>query len=442
MKNSKAIIVVENRDALRVAASSARISTQQGTAMEIFGRSLGDERDLKLINKVLSSGHKSVIEHQTFGVAFDNVSVLVEQFVIEARLASYTVKSRRYVDFSSAGCVIPEGLGSELESLYSQTMSERFEDYEKLIKLGIPREDARFVLPYSLRSNFFMTLNARELIALICAMMKGRGSGFCELEGLGAQLKKQFDALYPGVIDTELAHCQEYAPPTFPTVFNAPCEAKGDAVLLSSTPLPHDLLEAAMAFSGRFEMLDGKRLHPENIRRLLTDARPRELELLNYVFRIKDISLACLTHFARHRIQSPLIPPVLSALAGGHYVMPESVRTVREAEQVYRAAFEAQTRSVLAARTLGISLQDASYYALSGHQLDILLSMNARELLHFMKLRTCSRAQWEIRGIAGRMLALLVKDMPELFGCYGASCRLGSCPEGKMSCGKPQPKAW
>ena len=110
MNQSRAIIIVENREALRVAASAARISTQQGTAMEMFESSMGDERDLKLIGKVLSSGHKSVIEHQTFGIAFNDVSVLVEQFVIEARLASYTVKSRRYVDFAGAGYVVPEGL--------------------------------------------------------------------------------------------------------------------------------------------------------------------------------------------------------------------------------------------------------------------------------------------------------------------------------------------
>ena len=73
MKNSKAVIIVKNPEALRVAASAARISTQQGTALEIYERSQGDEKDLKLINKVLSSGHKSVIEHQTFSVAFDNV---------------------------------------------------------------------------------------------------------------------------------------------------------------------------------------------------------------------------------------------------------------------------------------------------------------------------------------------------------------------------------
>ncbi len=428
MNNSKAVIIIGNRDALRVAAASARISTQQGTALEIYDKSLGDEKDLKLLGKVLSSGHKSVIEHQTFSIAFNDVSVLVEQFVIEARLASYTVKSRRYVDFTQAGYVVPEGLTDAQRAVYDRAMAGRFEDYQKLMAL-VPKEDARFVLPYCLRSNFFMTVNARELIALICAMLKGRGKGFAEIEALGCQLKDQFDRLYPGVVDAELARFGGFAPMPLSTDIHEPAEGQGGAELLSAPKDDLGLMGAAMAFSGR--------LPSANPRELLLDARPRELELLQYVFRVQNISLACLTHFARHRIQSSVIPPVLAALAGGRHVLPPSVREDPEALAVYDQAFENQARAAREAVAAGISPQDLSYFAMSGHQLDILLAMNARELAHFMRLRTCSRAQWEIQGVAGKMLELLTAHTPALFGLYGPSCRFGPCPEGRMSCGKP-----
>ena len=438
MKNSKAVIIVKNPEALRVAASSARISTQQGTSLEIFERSQGDEKDLKLLNKVLASGHKSVIEHQTFAVAFNDVSVMVEQFVIEARLASYTVKSRRYVDFAGAGYVVPEDLDDAQRAVYGAAMEARFADYEKLMALGVPKEDARFVLPYCLRSNFYMTVNARELIALICAMLAGRGKGFAELESLGAQLKAQFDAIYPGVIDGELNRYPAYAPTELPREIGDPMEATGGADLLSETPNAMALLEAAMGFSGRFEPAFGSFANQANLRTLMLDARPRELELLNYVFGVRRISLACLTHFVRHRVDSPIVPPVLAALAGGTYVLPETVKAIPEAEKVYRAAFEDQAQAAREALRLGIKAEDASYFAMSGHQLDILLGMNARELMHFMKLRTCSRAQWEIRGVAEEMLTLLQIACPPLFAMYGPSCRFGPCPEGRMSCGKPR----
>ncbi len=438
MNNSKAVIIVKNPEALRVAASSARISTQQGTALEIFERSQGGTKDLNLIGKVLSSGHKSVIEHQTFSVAFNNVSVLVEQFVIEARLNSYTVKSRRYVDFAGAGFVVPEGLSEQQAKLYTEAMTARFADYEKLMALGVPKEDARFVLPYCLRSNFFATLNARSLIGLICAMVAGRGKGFAEVERLGAQLKAQFDEIYPGVIDKELKRYPACVPVDLPTEIEAPCVGVGGASLLSSTANGMAVLEAAMGFSGRFEARMGMLLTQSNVRSLLLDARPRELELLNYVFGVQRISLACLTHFVRHRVDSPIVPPVLAALAGGSYVLPETVRAIPEAAAIYHAAFESQAEAAQRALDLGVEPALVSYFALSGHQIDILLGMNARELLHFMKLRTCSRAQWEIRGVAGEMLLLLQEDMPALFGMYGPSCRFGPCPEGRMSCGKPQ----
>lgn len=429
MNQSRAIIIVKNPEALRTAAASARISTREGTALEIFDRSAGDEKDLNLLNKVLSSGHKSVIEHQTLTIAFNDVSVLAEQFLIECRLASFTVKSRRYVDFGAAGWVRPEGLTAAQAEAYDALMAERFEDYRRLMALGIPKEDARFALPYCLRSNFYMTLNARELIALVCAMLYGRGRGFVEIESLGAQLKAQFDALYPGVIDREAPRFPKYAPQPAPQTICEGTARQGGAALLSAPADARALLHSAMAFSMRF---------PEgDLRALLTDARPRELETISYTFRIERVSLACLTHFTRHRMASLLIPPVAEALASGDYVLPETVKAVPEAEAIYRHAFEEQAQKAREMPEAALP-----YCALSGHEIDFLLTMNARELQHFMKLRTCRRAQWEIRGVAWRMLDLLRQSEPALFNHYGPSCAYGPCPEGRMSCGRPHKSIW
>ena len=142
MKQSTAKILNENRGALDVTAAAARISTQEGTAREIYARSGDREKDLKLVGKVLSSGHQSVVEHQTFSIAFNDVSVLAEQFIIEFRLASFTVKSRRYVDFSKAGYVADDGLSGEAARLYAGRAEALFGDYERLLALGVPKEDA------------------------------------------------------------------------------------------------------------------------------------------------------------------------------------------------------------------------------------------------------------------------------------------------------------
>ena len=442
MNQSKAIIVVENREGLRAAAGSARISTQQGTAMEIFSRSLGDDKDLNLLGKVLASGHKSVIEHQTMTIAFNDVSVLVEQFVIECRLASFTVKSRRYVDFGTAGWVCPEGLTGDLRALYDRAMAARFEDYRQLMDLGVPKEDARFVLPDCLRSNFFMTINARGMIALICAMLYGRGKGFTEIEALGMQLKDQFDRLYPGVIDKEAERYPRCELSPLPNELNAGTDREGAADLIDAPRDAGDLLDQAAAFTGRFPAKVFPDIHRQNLHAMLTDARPRELEFLHYTFRVKRVSLACVTHFTRHRMVSLLVPPVVRGLADGDYVLPETVKAIPEAEAIYRRAFASQLEMAREAGRLGLSMQNLSYFALSGHEIDLVVGMNAREIEHFMRLRTCRRAQWEIRGVAWKMLDLLRESCPEIFLYFGPSCVYGKCPEGRMSCGRPYKSAW
>lgn len=433
MQNSTAVIVNQNEAARASVASAARISTQSGTAMEIFARGGDPERDLKLIQKVVSSGHRSVTEHHTFTIAFNDVSVMVEQFMIEFRLASYTVKSRRYVDFSSAGFVEPTGMNEEALNAYRAQMQSLFDVYERLMSLGVPKEDARFVLPYCLRSNFYMTLNARELMQALRAMRFGRGARFPEIRALGEQLRAQFETVYPGVLDLESTAAEQEAP--LPTEIRSGEARVGASELISAPANALELLERALAFSGRFQAENGKYACTRNLERLLTDPRPRELEALNYTFQIRNASLACLTHFTRHRMQSLLIPSVLNGLCGGNYVVPESVRAIPEAERLYCEAFESQAQ---AARDAHLPPETLIYYAMSGHTIDFMLSANARELLHFAKLRTCARAQWEIRHIAREMVAQLFESCPELFAQFGPSCAVtGKCPEGRMSCGHP-----
>lgn len=434
MNYGTARILQKNEAALRTVASSARISTQQGTALEIYEKSGDREKDLKLVNKVLASGHKSVIEHQTLSVAFDNVSVLVEQFVIEFRLASFTVKSRRYVDFSDAGYVVPEDMPPEVEALYRGRTEALFALYEQLLQLEIPKEDARFVLPYGFRSNFFATMNARELMHMVIAMLKGQGSAFPELRALGLQLKEQFDEMYPSVLDAELKHAPECLEEGEAGPILAGSAREPEVRIISAPANPVEVLGTAMRFGRRFSGFDA-----ENMRRLLLDARPRELEVLSYSFRIDNVSLACVTHFTRHRMLSLMLRHELSTLEEGNYVLPERISANPEALRLYCSAFEAQTVAAARAQKLGADESQLSYFAMAGHTTSILITMNARELLHFAKLRCCARAQWEIRGIARAMIELLNEtDAQPIFCAYGPTCAVtGRCPEGKMSCGHP-----
>ena len=155
---------------------------------------------------------------------------------------------------------------------------------------------------------------------------------------------------------------------------------------------------------------------------------------MNYAFHIKYVSLAGITHFTRHRIQSLIVPRPMDALKSNAYVLPESIASNDEAGRLYVSAFEENAK---AAEGFASMPEYLSYFALAGNTLDIMFGMNARELIHFLRLRTCSRAQWEIRALSNEMLCLLTEEYRELFRCYGPSCAvMGYCPEGRLSCGR------
>lgn len=422
----RAVILTGTGEGQRACASAARISTTGGGAVEQFEQAQGGKKDVSLVKKVLASGHQSVFEHQTYFVGFENVSVAVEQFVIEARLGSYTVKSRRYVDFSGAGYVTPDDMPEK--EAYQAHMDGLFKLYEQLLAEGVSREDARFVLPYCFCSNFFMTMNARELCRLVCQMAYGRGSNMPEIKALGESLIGQLEESWPGALEVMKKgySCREDIW-TLPR--NTACEeAAPKAKLTRAEENAEARLAEAMRFTGREEM---------SISELISDPRARELEFLTYEFDIEDVSLACVTHFSRHRIQSILVPDVREGLSAGHYIVPEAVRNSSLYGE-YCAAFERSRQECARMLENGMPVAYAAYYALAGMTIPLKLRMNARELALFLRLRTCERAQWEIRALARDMLLQLRESAPGVFSAFGPSCKvLGYCPEGRLSCGNP-----
>ena len=84
------------------------------------------------------------------------------------------------------------------------------------------------------------------------------------------------------------------------------------------------------------------------------------------------------------------------------------------------------------------AIEDARYVFPNACETKIVVTMNARSLLHFFNVRCCNRAQWEIREMATEMLKECKKIAPALFKKAGPDCIYGKCGEGKMSCGHPR----
>lgn len=427
-------------------AAGGRISTQPGDVFDILEKSKDAEKNASLIEKVTKSGHNSVIEHLFFNLAFRNVSVVVEQFMIEFRLASFTVKSRRYVDFGDAGFFVPEFSSESVRKKYTEHMSKLFDTYNKLTEKGVAKEDARFVLPYCFFSNFICSMNAREFLNVLRTMLYGRGSRYPEIKKIGESLLEQAREIAPGVMASFenfgssfndkpdfsfLSSKGEYVneKPLVELISHTQNSdlAVAETALISETALTQSEVEAVV-----LEERDRKRI----IDAVIDCARPRPLEAAVYTFRLNNVSMACITHIVRHRMQCVTVPELTGANRGRH-IIPPAVKEDKALLSLYIEAFSETENLYRELKAAGEREEDLVYVLLSGNTLDLTITMNARELLLFLKLRTCERAQWEIRDYACLMLKILREVSPDIFRRYGPSCFVtGVCPEGRLSCGK------
>ncbi len=443
-KHGAHIIGVSDCDE-KICAAAGRISTQEGTALEIFDKSQDKEKNLKLINKVTKSGHTSTIEHIFFNLAFENVSVVVEQFMIEFRLASFTVKSRRYVDFTDCGYHIPEFKSEDDRDKYISVMNKMFSVYAKLTENEIPKEDARFVLPYCFYSNFLCSLNGREMVNVLTAMIYGRGKKVKEIYEIGLSLLAQCREFAPGVFtDFELRgekYCDflnfGFTADSTSSTSDEICE------ILSVTPDGEkNIARCALIESGDYsadtieEIVSSQENVKSILEKLVHSSRPRALESYNCTVRFNGVTLSTLTHFARHRVQNICIPNLIKA-DRNNYVLPKTVQLSTELAGLYTDAFESMKALYEEFKNKGYEDDVLIYCVLSGNTVDFVTTMNAREMMLFFKLRSCTRAQWEIQDFAVDFLRKLRKISPDLFFFYGPSCYVtGACPEGRMTCGR------
>jgi thymidylate synthase (FAD) len=128
-------------------------------------------------------------------------------------------------------------------------------------------------------------------------------------------------------------------------------------------------------------------------------------------------------------------------MTGFDVVIPESIAH-SEALSVHYSSLMGEIKGFYRSlRDAGVPKEDARMVLPNACETRLGMTMNCRELRHFFALRTCNRAQWEIRQLADAMLERCKRIAPIIFDGAGCACMAGRpCPEGKMSCGKPRAK--
>ena len=164
------------------------------------------------------------------------------------------------------------------------------------------------------------------------------------------------------------------------------------------------------------------------------------VEHAHFTFSIEGVSRALTHQLVRHRVASySQQSQRYVSMEHAEYVVPPTISADPESKEAFSRAMDDAWRAYRELATK-VPKEDARYVLPNACQTNITVTMNARELWHFFKLRCCRRAQWEIRLMAWKMLTEAKKAAPVLFAEAGPGCFRGPCPEGDYSCGEPYTK--
>lgn len=123
----------------------------------------------KLVAGLIKSGHEAMLEHASVTVKFV-VDRGISHELVRHRLASFAQESTRYCNYSKDDFgseitfIIPDYLEYKSEgwNIWKESMKQAENAYFKMLDFGLSPQQARAVLPNSLKTEVVMTANLRE----------------------------------------------------------------------------------------------------------------------------------------------------------------------------------------------------------------------------------------------------------------------------------------
>ena len=144
--------------------------------LEIIGRTCYKSTDKitedsapKFVAGLIKRGHEAMLEHASVTVKFVTDRGISHE-IVRHRIASYAQESTRYCNYTKdkfgkeLTFIIPEFLeyGSEGFKIWKEAMKKAEKDYFAMIDAGYKAEEARDLLPHSIKTELIMTANLRE----------------------------------------------------------------------------------------------------------------------------------------------------------------------------------------------------------------------------------------------------------------------------------------
>jgi thymidylate synthase (FAD) len=372
MKNLK-VLGLEGEPAVlaAVAAKISRTPLEDATIEDIFKDCKeGPEKSKKLVGRVLNYGHMIPSDFGGFAIGLENIS----------RLAAIYI----WRNVNTANSIFGAGIEASLRLIkvnrFNDTIdpkigNEFFEAYEKIIDLGIPVQDARYVLPEATLTRMIFSAPPRYLIKLANSL---RATPLDELQEIGNKIKELVEDYF--------------------------------------LKIPEEEAISNWSFWGKEESTKDK---------ISLDYR-NNIHSLSLNMNVEG-SLSMYAQLVRQRQLLCLIEPFEAIARRKEFVVPPTFN--KKAEEIYRAVAEKAINKQLEL----IDQKDPNfvYFLLLGQKASSQLFGKGKPILHTSQARSEGVAQWEIRTEVGIPLtSKLSQKIPSLNDEIGPHCyRKGFCKE-------------
>lgn len=214
----------------KLVAAAAKLCYSNKADIESLLDSLTEDKVSAFVKKLESLGHESPFEHVTFTFAIEGVSRAFLAQESRHRLQSLSVRSQRYCSEKNFEYVMPKSIeqNDEARIAFRGLMADTRRIYSRMVELGIPKEDARSILPNACTTKMIVTFNVRSLWNYFGLRCCARAQ--TEIRAVANEMLKLCKAASPLLFMHAGAHCVKgYCPegnmccgkaPTLETLLN------------------------------------------------------------------------------------------------------------------------------------------------------------------------------------------------------------------------------
>lgn len=161
----KVRLIAHTPEPERLIAAAARLCYSDRLVSDLMS-SLHSDEVARLVRMLKRTGHLSPLEHVSFTFSVEGLSRAALAQFTRHRMASFSVQSQRHIKSTHAGWIVPPAIDGDEAARheFERLVQASADSYDRLLAMGIKREDARFCLPQAAPTSLIVTMNARELL--------------------------------------------------------------------------------------------------------------------------------------------------------------------------------------------------------------------------------------------------------------------------------------